>query len=249
MKTEGELSVGWFRENKMVVNSDKFQAFILNRKEAQAAHKLIIDNKEIKTTNSIKLLGTNIDDQLRFNEHISMLCSKAAMQLNALGRLQKYMEKSEKETIINSFILSNFNYCPLVCHFSSCGSIRKIVKIQKHCLRIILNDCESDYENLLRNSNKQTMEIRRLRKLAVEIFKTVSEVNPPYMKNIFTPKENAKVRQNDIIVKRINTSRFGTQSVRSVGPKIWINLPSNIKSETVFLKFKEYIKTWLGPKV
>ena len=89
LEADGELSVGWFRENEMVVNSDKFQAIILNRKEAQAAHNLIIDNKEIKTTNSVKLLGINIDDQLRFNEHISILCFKAAMQLNALSRLQK----------------------------------------------------------------------------------------------------------------------------------------------------------------
>ena len=66
------------------------------------------------------------------------------------------------------------------------------------------------------------------------------------MKNIFTPRENAKVRQNDFIVKRMNTSRFGTQSLRSLGPKICNNLPSNIKSETSFLKLKEYIKTWLG---
>ena len=64
----------------MVVNSNKFQAIILNRKEAQAAHKLIIDNKEIKTTNSIKLLDININDQLKFNEHISILCSEVAMQ-------------------------------------------------------------------------------------------------------------------------------------------------------------------------
>ena len=70
---EGELSVGWFRENKMVVNLDKFQAIILNRKEAQATRKLIIDSKEIKTTNSIKLLGINIDDQLKFNEDILIL--------------------------------------------------------------------------------------------------------------------------------------------------------------------------------
>ena len=111
LETEGELSVGWLREYEMVVNSDKFQVIILNKKEAQAAHKLIIDNKEIKTTNSIKLLGINIDDQLRFNEPNSILCSKATMQLNALSRLQKYMGKSEKEAIINSFILSNFNYC------------------------------------------------------------------------------------------------------------------------------------------
>ena len=84
----------------------------------------------------------------------------------------------------------------------------------------ILNDYESDYENLLRNSNKPTIEIRRLRTLAVEIFKTVNEIKSPYMNNIFTPKENAKVRQNDIIVKRINTGRFGTQSLRPLGPKI-----------------------------
>ena len=31
-------------------------------------------------------------------------------------------------------------------------------------------------------------------------------MNSPYMKNIFTPQENAKVRQNDIIVKHLNTS-------------------------------------------
>ena len=92
------------------------------------------------------------------------------------------------------------------------------------------------------------MEIGRLRTLAVEIFKTLNEVNFPYMKNIFSPKENSKARQNDIIVKRINTSRFGTQSLRLLGPKIWNHLPSNIKSEKSFPKFKEYIKTWLGPK-
>ena len=68
-----------------------------------------------------------------------------------------------------------------------------------------------------------------------------------YMKNIFTPKENSKVRQNDIIVKRTNT-RFGAQSLRFLGPKTWNNLPSNIKSETSFPKFNEYIKTRLGPK-
>ena len=129
LEAKGEHSVGWFRKNEMVVSSDKLQAIILNKKEAQAAHKLIIDNKKIKTTNSIKLLGIKIDNQLKFSKNISILCSKATMQLNTLSRLQKYMGKSEKETIINSFILSNFNYCSLVWYFSSCELIRKIEKI------------------------------------------------------------------------------------------------------------------------
>ena len=52
LEAEGELSVGWFKKNEMVV-TDKFQAIILNRKEAQATHKLITDNKEIKINNKL----------------------------------------------------------------------------------------------------------------------------------------------------------------------------------------------------
>ena len=79
---------------------------------------------------------------------------------------------------------------------------------------MILNDYEREYETLLRNSNKPTIEIQRLRTLAVEIFKTLNKMKPPYMKNIFTPKENSKVRQNDIIVKPLNTSKFGRQNLK-----------------------------------
>ena len=77
------------------------------------------------------------------------------------------------------------------------------------------------------------MEIRILRTLAVEIFTTLNEINPPNMKNIFTPKESARIRQNDTIVS--------VQGLKFLGLKVWNNLPSNIKSETSFLKFREYI--------
>ena len=106
----------------------------------------------------------------------------------------------------------------------------------------ISNDYESDYETLLCNSNKSTMEMRRLRILAVEIFETLNEINPPCMKNIFTPKESSRVRQNGIMVMCINTSRFGTRSLGPLGPRIWNSLPSNMESET-----SEYIGAWLGP--
>ena len=53
-------------------------------------------DNEIETTKSVKLLGVEIDYQIKFNEHISTLCSKASMQLNALYRPQRFMGKTEK---------------------------------------------------------------------------------------------------------------------------------------------------------
>ena len=86
---------------------------------------------------------------------MSICVPKAAMQLNALGELQKYMEKPEKKKEnLNSFIYANSNYCPLIWYFSTCELIRKIVKTQKRCLRIVFADYESDYDILLRKVEK-----------------------------------------------------------------------------------------------
>ena len=57
-----------------------------------------------------------MDDQLTFNQYISNMCSKAAMQLNIICRLAKVMGNEEKIAITNSFVYSNFNYCRLVSH-------------------------------------------------------------------------------------------------------------------------------------
>jgi hypothetical protein len=44
-----------------------------------------------------------------------------------------------KLTIYHSFILSNFNFCPLSWHFCSEANTNKIEKIQEQALRFIYN--------------------------------------------------------------------------------------------------------------
>ena len=90
---------------------------------------LNIESITINTSKSVKLLGITIANKSNFDKHISALCKKEPLQLNAISRLQKYMEKKEKEAIINSFIYSNVNYCLLVWYFCSCKSSNKIEQI------------------------------------------------------------------------------------------------------------------------
>ena len=80
----------------MIGNPDKIQAIILSKKATEVTQKLRIYNIEIETIKSVKLFGVKIGYLIMFNEHISKLWSKAAMQLNAVYRLQKYMSKTEK---------------------------------------------------------------------------------------------------------------------------------------------------------
>ena len=58
-------------------------------------------------------------------------------------------------------------YCPLTWHFCSKLSQNKIEKIQYRSLKMLTNDYNSDYQDLLEITKTSTMEIKRLRTLAL----------------------------------------------------------------------------------
>ena len=89
-------------------------------------------NEKIKSTSSVKLVGVHNDDKLNFNHHINKLCKSAGNQLNALTRLKSFLGLKERVVLVNSFIYSNFDYCPLVWMFSHESSLNnKIESLHK----------------------------------------------------------------------------------------------------------------------
>ena len=91
LESESEVAIDWFTTNKMVVNPDKFQAIILEkRKVDHTDERITVDNQQIRVVSSVKLLGLQLDDKLNFNLHISNISKSTANQLNALTRLKKF---------------------------------------------------------------------------------------------------------------------------------------------------------------
>ena len=72
--------------------------------------------------------------------------------------------------------------------FSSTQSVNKIEKLQKRALPFLFDNFEGSYEDLLSKGGKSTMNVRRLRILYVEIYKTLNDLNPSFMNNIFQIK-------------------------------------------------------------
>ena len=114
---------------------------------------------------------------------------------------------------------SSFNYCPLVWHFSK--SVEKNENIWKHYLRLTLNDNKSDYKTLLDKSGKESMKNRRIKKLPIEIFKTVNELNPNIMKTIFVSKTNSRVWPFDLLVRNCNSENSYGAKTKHMEWTIW----------------------------
>ena len=78
------------------------------------------------------------------------------------------------------------------------------------------------------------MEIKRLLRLALEILKVVNNLYPYYMKEIFSKTTNLTHRPLDINFNQNNTTKYGSNSLRTLEPHIWNSSPSKTKKETEY---------------
>ena len=201
---------------------------------------------------SVKLLGIQIDNQLNFNLHISNICRTAANQMNALTRLKQFLGFKEKRILINSYFMVNFNYSPLVWMFSSASLLKKIDNFQKRALTFLSNNYEISYEELLLESDRAIMNVNRLRLLCIEIYKTVNNLNPEFMRDLFSLREIGRlIREKYMLNLSIpvhNQVTFGSKSLRVFGPKVSNSLPYHIKSSENLQSFNMIIKHWNGTR-
>ena len=174
----------WFNANSLAANPSKFQAMLLSNvytSTSKAELGLVINGTQVNSSDSITILGVIVDNKLNFNDHIYTLRAKAGKQLNALQRLSESLDKDSKLAIYKSFIMSKFNFCPVVWMFTLKSSLNKLEEIHNKALRFVLCECDSCYENLLTAAYVPGIRIYLLRCLPIEVFECVNGLNPFYL--------------------------------------------------------------------
>ena len=160
LATESGCVINWFRHNSMIVNPDKFQSILLDKKNSDLYlnENIKIDKENIKVVSNVKMLGVHFDSKSNFNLHIDIICKSTSNQLNALVRLKRYLGHEERLVLVSSFIYSNFSYCPLTWTLPSKRSLNEIENLQKQALRFVLDDYTSSYELLWKTQVNQLYE-------------------------------------------------------------------------------------------
>ena len=185
LNSVASLMMEWFESNSLQANPNKFQFIIHSPNNALYDSMLSINNNvQLKPVAEVKLLGVTFDSKLTFTKHINNLCIKAGRHINALSRLSNVLSKDSKQQLFQTFILSNFNFCPVVWHFCGMAELKQIEKVQKRALKIIYNDFNNSYVNLRENANRPLMYVDRLRYIVIEIFKIYHGMSPIYLSDL-----------------------------------------------------------------
>ena len=86
LQFESEVIINWFKKNKMIVNTEQFQAIILDKQRHDYSNETIkFNNKSVETVSSVRLLGIQLDAKPNYSLHVGNIC-KFSHQLSALIR-------------------------------------------------------------------------------------------------------------------------------------------------------------------
>ena len=252
LQTDAKASINWFKNNYMQANADKFQVMFMKpmRSKTKLPEIFCLENEKLEAKKKVALLGITIDDKLNFDEHISTICKKAARQLNVMFRFHKLLDYKHKLQIYTSFVLSNFNFCPIVWHFSSITNMRQIDKIQERALRFLTGDHKSSYASLRKQLGIDCLYLKRMKDIVIEVYKTVNKINPDFMHDIFVTKDSTHDFRDGhkLCMPNFNTIQYGKMSFSYYGAHLWNLLPNHFKMSIDFPTFKKLIKEWDGPK-
>ena len=149
LENKSSLILKWFRVNEMKSNDDKCHLIVTNKDDVS----INLGEENITSTKSVELLGIHIDNKLNFNEHVMTLCKKCNQKLHAFARISKYLTKDKLRILMNTFVKSQFNYCPLIWMFHNRTLNNKINKLHERPLRIVYRDENLTFQDLLEKDN------------------------------------------------------------------------------------------------
>ena len=143
----------------------------------------------IKNSTSEKLLGVKTDKKLSFDKHVKNICKKANSKLRALARATPYIDTGKRKLLLNAFFNAQLNYCSLIWMLHSCCNNNKIKYFQTRCLQLIYNDKSSSYDELSQKDGSVPIHHKRIRELAIDMFKVKNALTPEIVKFIFVESD------------------------------------------------------------
>ena len=91
---------------------------------------------------------------------------------------------------------------------------------------------DANFEDLLLKDNSWSVHESNIHTLLIEIYKSINNLSPPIMKNLFDLKNTRYDLRSKQFLKlpETSTSRYGTQALCFRGSPIWNTVPNKIKN-------------------
>ena len=252
MNEELKKLVVWLQVNKLKLNVKKthFMIFSSGRRKIDYCQKLYICNDEIEVVKHTKFLGVIIDQNLKWENHISHIKKKVAKGLGIISKARKVLNLKALRALYYSFIYPYLDYCIEVWGSASKTRIDSLFLMQKKAIRLITMSAYSAHTAPLFNEyNLLTLQEIHIYKVAIFMYKVHHNVAPETFNEYFvnnTEIDNHRKRTKRKLRVPPYKLEIKKMSISVKGVYIWNFVYSHISPDCSFASFKISLRKLLS---
>ena len=257
----------WLNVNRLSLNIDKTNYIIFHPFNKPIKHHITIqiNKKAISEKEFIKYLGVMMDSTLSWKYQILNISKKISRSIGVMYKLRPFLPLRVLKNIYYSLIYSHLIYAIEVWGSAFKTELDILLVLQKKASRLMtFNDTYPIVPGPLIPSDPlfiklETLKIMDIYKYQVVkfIFKSIKKLTPINFHNWFITNyercgvnintrsnfnaDNSKFIKN-LFIPFARTTNYGLKQLKVNGPRIWNELPNNIKNITSLTLFLRNIK-------
>jgi len=247
--------VKWCNDWGMSLNPQK--CIVLHFGRNNPMHKYTIGKHKLAAASNARDLGVIVDTSCKPSLHVNKIAKRAHAVLSQVRRATTIRDSQTFPQLYKTFIRPLLESAAPVWSPSKREDVSVLERVQRRAFRMISDMGHMSYDEKLQSLGVQTLEDRRRRGDAIEIFKTINgfnDVDPATWFNFVRDRHDLNTRSfvdNGIVPEKASLN-IRRNFFTNRAAKVWNSLPTDIKSATSVNAFKNgydyyYIKKCTVP--
>ena len=245
----------WMVLNKLQLNESKTELIMFGKPiDISKIHSPVLNTNntaQIMSSTKVKNLGVVFDEHLSMSTYVSSLCKSLYYELRRISMIRKFLTLDVAKTLVISLVLSKLDYGnSLLCGLPM-DLLNKLQKVQNHAAKIIFRKKKYDHVSpLLKSLHWLQIQERIDYKIAVLVFKCLSDQAPLYLSDLVNKKVNSRLLRSSsdstlLTVPRKRLKTYGKRCFEHYGPRLWNSLPREVREKENLSTFKNALKYYL----
>ncbi|XP_068690995.1 uncharacterized protein [Montipora foliosa] len=243
----------WSVENFLILNDSKTEilhVFSNFSRNLPSTPEVKVGNSMILPQGQVKDLGVFFDKHMNLKSHISSICSSASFALHNIGKIRKHLDQATTKRLVHGFVSSRLDNCNSLLFGLPLYQIERLQRIQNTAARVVtLSSIKEHVTPILNDLHWLPIHNRIKFKILLLTYKVLNGFAPTYLSELIQAYKNQRnLHSNNQYLLRVPKSRtttFGDRAFSVCAPKLWKNLPSDVKSSPSIDIFKKKLKTYL----
>ena len=202
--------------------------------------------KNLTVVNCEKDLGVYVQDNLKFDQHISITVNRANRLVGLIKRAFSYLDEETLLVLYKTLIRPILDYGNLIWFPTLKKDIRAIENVQRRVTKILPELANLSYEERLQRLSLTTLLYRRNRMDMIQVFKIIQNIDDISMDGLFEFSDS-QTRGNSKKLKKpraLKTFRLNSFCVRTINK--WNSLTDEIVNSKTVLCFKTKYDRYMG---